>query len=46
MNRSICSENIYGMTYNNSRKRADELMKKINEEKADELFKSSKVSFK
>jgi hypothetical protein len=45
MNRSICSENIYGMTYSNSRKRADELMRKINEEKADELFKSSKFSF-
>jgi hypothetical protein len=44
-NRSLTSENIYGATYSNSRKRADELLKKINEEKADQLFKSSKFSY-
>lgn len=42
MNKSITSENIYGMTYETSRKRAEELMKQINNEKADQLFKSSK----
>ena len=44
-NRSLTSENIYGATYSNSRHRADELLKKINEEKADQLFKSSKFSY-
>jgi hypothetical protein len=43
-NRSITSENIYGVTYSNSRKRADDLLKKINEEKAEQLYKSSKFS--
>jgi hypothetical protein len=41
-NRSIYSENIYGVTYENSRKRADNLLKKINEEKSQQLFRSSK----
>jgi hypothetical protein len=44
-NRSIIPENIYGMTYSNSRKRAGELINKINEEKAENLFKSSKFSY-
>jgi len=44
-NRSTIPENIYGMTYSNSRKRAGELINKINEEKAENLFKSSKFSF-
>jgi hypothetical protein len=44
MNRSVVSENIYGVTYNNSRKRAEDLMKKIEEEKADQLYRSSKFS--
>jgi hypothetical protein len=43
-NRSIYSENIFGLTYNESRKRADELQKKINQEKAEQLFKSSKLA--
>ena len=41
-NRSVTSENIFGRTYESSRKRADDLLKKINDEKADNLLKSSK----
>jgi hypothetical protein len=44
-NRSIIPENIYGMTYSNSRKRAEDLINKINEEKADQLYRSSKFSY-
>lgn len=40
-NRTINSENIYGVTYSNSRKRADELFTKLNNEKAEQLYKSS-----
>ena len=40
-NRSINCENIYGVTYSNSRKRADELLSKLNSEKAEQLYKSS-----
>jgi len=43
-NRSIHSENIFGMTYENARKKADELLKKINEDKAKQLLKSSKYT--
>jgi hypothetical protein len=43
-NRSIYSENIYGMTYQNSRTRADNLLKKISEEKSQQLFKSSRFT--
>jgi len=42
VNRSITSENIFGMTYEHSRKRADDLLKQINEEKSEQLFKSTK----
>jgi hypothetical protein len=42
VNRSILSENIYGMTYENSRKKSEYLLKKINDEKAEQLFRSSK----
>jgi hypothetical protein len=42
VNRSIVAENIYGITYANSRKRADDLLKKINEEKAEQLLRSTK----
>jgi len=41
VNRSIISENIFGVTYENSRKRADDLLKQINDDKAQQLFKSS-----
>ena len=44
-NRSIIPENIYGMTYSNSRKRAEDLITKINEEKADQLYRSTKFSY-
>lgn len=39
--RSITSENIFGMTYKNSLKYADELVNKINRQKAEQLYKSS-----
>jgi hypothetical protein len=44
-NRSTIPENIYGMTYSNSRKRAEDLINKINEEKAEQLLKSSKFTY-
>ena len=40
-NRSIVSENIFGMTYKNSLKTADELLRKIKNDKANQLYKSS-----
>jgi hypothetical protein len=43
-NRSIYSENIFGMTYNNSRRRAEDLLKQIDEEKAEQILKSSKFT--
>lgn len=42
VNRTFNSENIFGLTYENSRKKADETLKKINEEKSAQLLKSSK----
>ena len=42
-NRAIRSENIFGFTYENARKRANELMSQINNDKADQLIKSSKI---
>ena len=45
VNRSITSENIYGLTYSNSRKNADDLLKTINKEKAEQLQKISAVKF-
>jgi len=41
-NRSINSENIYGLTYENSRQKGAEFLKKINLERAEQLMKSSK----
>lgn len=42
VNRTLISENIFGLTYANSRKKADETLKKINEERSAQLLKSSK----
>ena len=41
-NRSIYSENVYGLSYEHSRKKAEEILIKINTEKAHALLKSSK----
>ena len=41
--RSINAENIFGMTYENARKRADELLGQISNEKAQQLLKSSRI---
>jgi hypothetical protein len=41
----MTAENIYGMTYENSRKKAENLMNKINDEKAEQLFRSSKFPY-
>mgnify|MGYP003298040503 CR=1 FL=1 len=40
-NRSIISENIFGMTYKNSIRKAGEILNKINQDKAEQLFRSS-----
>jgi hypothetical protein len=40
-NRAIVAENIFGMTYKNSVRRADELLDKIKQRKAEQLYKSS-----
>lgn len=42
VNRTFNSENIFGLTYENSRKKAEDVLKKINEEKSAQLMKSSK----
>jgi hypothetical protein len=42
-NRSIYSENIFGLTYQQSKQRADDLLKTINEDKADQFMKSSRL---
>ena len=39
--RAIVSENIFGMTYKNSLRNADELVQEINKNKAEQLYKSS-----
>ena len=39
--RAIVSENIFGMTYKNSLRSADDLVKQINQNKAEQLYKSS-----
>ena len=41
-NRCVYPENIYGLSYAYSRKKADEILTKINIEKAQTLLKSSK----
>lgn len=41
MNRAVYAENIFGMTYKNSIRRAAELLDKIKEDKAQTLYKSS-----
>lgn len=43
-NRSIRSENIFGLTYENARKKANEQMSQINNEKAEQLMKSSRFN--
>ncbi len=43
-NRSIKSENIFGLTYENARLRANELMNQINNDKANQLLKSSRMN--
>ena len=40
-NRAIVAENIFGMTYKNSVRRADELLDKIKRSNAEQLYKSS-----
>lgn len=42
-NRSIRSENIFGLTYENARKRADNLLSQIADEKAQQILKSSRM---
>jgi len=39
--RAIVSENIFGMTYKNSLRNADEIVDQINRNKAEQLYKSS-----
>jgi len=41
-NRSVRSENIFGLTYGNARVKADDLCKQILTEKADQKMKSSR----
>lgn len=41
-NKAIRSENIFGLTYENARKKASELMNNINKEKAEQLMRSSR----
>ena len=41
-NRSVKSENIFGLTYEHARNKADNLLKQINTEKANQLQKSSR----
>ena len=43
-NKSVVSENIYGMPYAQSRRKADEILNKINKEKAETLLKSSRLN--
>ena len=40
-NRAVVAENIFGMTYKNSIRRAEELLNKIKNDKAEQLYKSS-----
>lgn len=42
-NRSIKSENIFGLTYENARGKADDLLKQISNEKAQQILKSSRM---
>ena len=39
--RAIISENIFGMTYKNSLRSSDDLVNQINQNKAEQLYKSS-----
>ena len=43
-NRSIKSENIFGLTYENARIRADNLLFQIKNDKAEQLKKSSRFT--
>lgn len=43
-NRSIVSENIFGMTFKNSLRRAEDLLNKIKNDKAEQLYRSSMSS--
>lgn len=42
MNRSVYSENIYGLSYEQSRRKAEDILNKINSERAQTLLKQSK----
>eukprot|EP00340_Litonotus_pictus_P006091 CAMPEP_0170527736 /NCGR_PEP_ID=MMETSP0209-20121228/13209_1 /TAXON_ID=665100 ORGANISM="Litonotus pictus, Strain P1" /NCGR_SAMPLE_ID=MMETSP0209 /ASSEMBLY_ACC=CAM_ASM_000301 /LENGTH=235 /DNA_ID=CAMNT_0010818467 /DNA_START=39 /DNA_END=746 /DNA_ORIENTATION=+ len=43
-NRSIKSENIFGLTYENARGKADDLLNQINSDRAQQIMKSSRMS--
>ena len=45
VNRTFASENIFGHTYANSRIKADDINKKINQERSAQLLKSSKFTY-
>lgn len=45
VNRTFISENLFGLTYASSRKKAEETLKKLNEEKSTQLLKSSKFAY-
>lgn len=42
-NRSIRSENIFGLTYEHARKKADDLLSSITTERGEQLLKSSRL---
>ena len=46
VNRSIVSENIFGMTYKNSLRRADEVQEKMNLDRAAQLYRSAHSYYK
>lgn len=43
-NRAIRSENIFGLTYENARHKANDLLNQIAEDKADQILRSSKMT--
>ena len=46
VNRSIVSENIFGMTYKNSLRKADEVQEKMNLDRASQLYRSAHSYYK
>lgn len=42
-NRSIKSENIFGLTYEHARRKADDLLNQISSDKAEQLLKCSRT---